>query len=259
MTARRTILIALALTLAAGGAYGLWYLFLKPAGPAAVGLSDATTTPASIDPASSTAGASASSSDTGSGASGTPTTTSLDGDWSVDGSIGSFSDFSGSFVGYRIQEELATVGGNEAVGRTPNVSGTLTIAGTTVTAVEITADMTALQSDDDRRDNQLRRQSIETDTYPSATFSLTSPIELGSIPADGEVVQAAASGELTLHGQVRAVTVPLEARLSGEVITVTGTIPIALADYGIEKPTSFLVLSVADEATMELQLHFTRP
>jgi polyisoprenoid-binding protein YceI len=247
VTARRLIVVVLALAIAAGGAYGLWYLFLKPAGPAAVALPEASAAPTDPDATSSTASASAGS-----------TSGSLDGTWTVDGSVGSFSDFSGSFVGYRIQEELASIGGNEAVGRTPAVTGSLTIAGTAVTQVEVSADMSGLQSDDDRRDNQLRRQSIETDAFPTATFSLTSPIELGSIPAEGQVVEVEASGELTLHGVTRSVTVPLEARLSDGVITVAASIPIALADYDIEKPTSFMVLSVAEEATMELQLHFTR-
>ena len=41
------------------------------------------------------------------------------GTWTVDPSIGSFGDFTGSFVGYRVQETLARVGATEAVGRTP--------------------------------------------------------------------------------------------------------------------------------------------
>ncbi len=32
---------------------------------------------------------------------------------------------------------------------------------------------------------------------------------------------------------------------------------MAFTDYDIQKPTSFLVLSVADGGTMELRLHFT--
>lgn len=47
-------------------------------------------------------------------------------------------------------------------------------------------------------------------------------------------------------------------RLSNGVIEVTGSLPIVFADYGIQKPTSFIVLSVADEGTMELQLFFTQ-
>ena len=52
--------------------------------------------------------------------------------------------------------------------------------------------------------------------------------------------------------------IPLTARLSGSVIEVTGSLEIAFADYGIEKPTSFLVLSIADTGTMELQLFLSR-
>lgn len=33
---------------------------------------------------------------------------------------------------------------------------------------------------------------------------------------------------------------------------------LLFVDYGTQKPTSFIVLSVADEGTMELQLFFTQ-
>ena len=68
------------------------------------------------------------------------------------------------------------------------MTGSVTFDGTTVTAVEMTADLTTLQSDNDRRDGQLRQQALETDTFPTATFTLTEPIQLDAVPADGEVV-----------------------------------------------------------------------
>lgn len=144
------------------------------------------------------------------------------------------------------------------MGRTPNVSGTMTISGTTVTAASYTADLTTLQSDDQRRDGQLRRQALETGTYPTATFKLTQPIELGALPADGATIDATATGELTLHGQTRTVNIPLQAKRSGNEIDVTGTLQIVFADYGIQKPSSFIVLSVADNGILEVQLRFTK-
>ena len=69
--------------------------------------------------------------------SGLPVPATADGTWKVDTSIGSFADNTSSFVGYRVQEQLAGIGANKAVGRTPDVSGTLTLSGTTVTAVEV--------------------------------------------------------------------------------------------------------------------------
>jgi polyisoprenoid-binding protein YceI len=237
---RRSVAIVAAgilIVLVAAGGFGLWYLFLRPSGPAAVS-TEALTLPSA-----------ASSSPLASGG--------LDGTWNVDTTIGSFSDSTDSFVGYRVQEQLAKIGANTAVGRTPSVSGTLTISGTQLTAATITGDLTALVSDDQRRDGQLVDHGIETASYPTAIFKLTSSIDLGTNPTDGHGVDVSATGQLTLHGQTRTVQIALKTRLSGSVIEVVGSLPIAFSDYGIQPPTSFAVLSVADQGTMELQLFFT--
>jgi polyisoprenoid-binding protein YceI len=235
---------ALVAAVAIGAGAGAWYLFFRPAGPPPVSL--ATLAPASIDP-------------------GAPAATSpgeapgdLSGTWTVDVSNGSPLDGTGTFVGYRVQEQLATIGATEAVGRTADVTGTVTIAGTTVTAAELTADLTALRSDESNRDRQLSRQALETSRFPTASFSLTKPIEIGAIPADGAVVDLSATGDLTLHGVTRSVQVPLQARLQGATITIAGSLPITFADWGIQPPQAMIVLSVEDHGTMELQLELTR-
>lgn len=248
---------AIILAVVAAGAFGLWYIFLRPSGPAPVGA--ASLVVPSRAPAAASAGSSAAAATSSSAASSSaPLSGGIDGTWNVDTSIGSFSDFSDSFVGYRVQEQLAGIGGNTAVGRTPAVSGSLTIAGTKVTAVTIEADLTGLKSDDNRRDGQLSHQGLETSTYPTATFSLSSPIDLGTVPADGTEISVTATGKMTLHGQTKDVQIPLKAKLSGSTIVVTGSLDIAFADYGMSKPNSFAVLSIADTGTLELQLFFAR-
>lgn len=247
---RPAILMLLVVVAAIIGAAGIWYLFFRPAGPAPVSLG--TLPPSSVVPgASGVPGASTEA------ASGTATD-GIAGTWSVDSSIGSLSDGTGTFVGYRVQEQLATIGATEAVGRTSSVSGTMTIQGTTVTAAELAADLTTLRSDESNRDRQLSRQALQTSQYPTATFTLTQPIELGSMPAEGAVIDATATGDLTLHGVTRLVDVPLQGRLDGGVITVAGSLPITFADWSIEAPRAMVVLSVADQGTLELQLHLTR-
>jgi polyisoprenoid-binding protein YceI len=255
---RGPVVAIVAIVVVIAAAAGLWYLFFRPAGPAPVSLG---TTP----PATAAAGAMASgpaatdpgdASDPASPASGE--TTGIAGTWNVDPTIGSFGDFSSSFVGYRVQEELASVGATEAVGRTPDVTGSLAVEGTTITAASFTADLTTLVSDESRRDGQLRNQALETSQFPSATFTLTQPIELGAVPAEGQAVEVTATGDLTLHGVTKSVEIPMQAKLENGVASVVGTLPIVFADYGIAKPTSFVVLSVDDNGVMELQLHFTR-
>ena len=74
----------------------------------------------------------------------------VSGQWTVDTSIGEFSyeDSTGTFVGFRVDEELASIGSTTAVGRTPVVSGSITIDGQTVTAVTVEADMSAITTND---------------------------------------------------------------------------------------------------------------
>jgi hypothetical protein len=50
----------------------------------------------------------------------------VDGRWTVDTAIGAVADGSGTFVGYRVQEQLATIGATEAVRRTSSVTGSIT-------------------------------------------------------------------------------------------------------------------------------------
>lgn len=254
---RLKLLGAIALVIAAAiAAGGMFYLFGR-ATPAAVGLG--TSSDATASPSSDTTAAPSPASDEASGDANSGTATGdLTGTWSVDASIGSFSDFTTSFVGYRVQEELANVGAATAVGRTPNVSGTLVLEGTTITSVEIEADLTTLQSDNDMRDGQLGRQGLETDMYPTATFVLTQPVVLDALPAEGETVGVTATGDLTLHGVTNSVQIPLEAKLADGIITVIGSLDIAFADYGIPTPQSMMVLSIDDQGVMELQLNLTR-
>jgi polyisoprenoid-binding protein YceI len=182
----------------------------------------------------------------------------IDGTWTVDTSVGSFEDFSGTWAGYRVEEELAGIGGNTAVGRTPNVTGTMTVAGDEVTAVDVDVDLTTLQSDSGTRDGALRSRGLESDRFPTATFSLTQPLALPVGADTGERVTAQATGDLTIHGVTRQVEIPLQAQLVNDTMVVVGSLDLTFSDYDVEVPQSPIVLSVDDQGTLELQLLLTR-
>src|SRR5205807_9703216 len=95
---------------------------------------------------------------------------------------------------------------------TQKVSGSMTIDGTAITAMEVTVDMTTLQSDDSRRDERLRTDGLQTDEFPTATFTLAQPIEVGSVPKERQTIQAVAVGDLTLHGLTRTSRLPTPAQ-----------------------------------------------
>ena len=232
---------ALVLVVALVG-FGTWYFVFRDDAPPAVDIQRASE---SVDASATTA--------RGSGIS-----AGVDGTWKIDRTIGSFADFTSTFAGYRVQEELVGIGAKTAVGRTPDVDGSLTISGTKIPEAEFSADLSTLESDEDRRDNSIRGQALETARFPTATFKLTKPIKIDAIPAEGKQISVDATGDLTLHGVTRQVTIPLQAVRTGDAIAVTGQLDIPFADFQISQPRSFAVLSIDDHGILEVQLFFTK-
>lgn len=165
-------------------------------------------------------------------------------------------DASRSFVGYRVREKLASLPApNDAVGRTSEVTGSLTVTGLDVNPVEVTADLTTLTSDEAFRDERIRTIGLESDSFPEATFTLTSPISFAERPGEGQEVDSEATGTLTLHGVTNDVTVPVTARWTSGGIEVAGSLDIVFADYQIEPPR-FGPVNVGDDGTIEFELAF---
>jgi polyisoprenoid-binding protein YceI len=163
---------------------------------------------------------------------------------------------SGSKAQYRVNEVLFGQN-NTATGATSDVTGSITIAGTTVNAADITVDLTSVKSDESRRDNQFQGRIMNTAQFPNATFKLTQPIALGSEPADGKRITVPATGELTMHGATKSVTTTLNAQRTGDTIEVQGTIPIVFADYGIPNP-SFAGITTEDHGELEVLIKLSR-
>jgi len=163
-----------------------------------------------------------------------------------------------SFVGYRVNETLGGVGATTAVGRTQSVQGSLHYDGDKVTKVEINADISTLQSDKSMRDNAIKTQALESNTYPTATFALASPIDIADVPGEGETVTKTVAGDLTLHGVTKKVQLDVQGVLQGGQVVLVGSADIKFADFGMAQPRAAAVLSVEDHGTMEFQLVFSK-
>jgi polyisoprenoid-binding protein YceI len=238
------ILLGVAVVAIGIGALGVWWFFRDDA-PAKVSLSTA------VESVTGSTG--------GSSQGGNSSTGDVAGTWVIDSSSGKF-DFSsatGTFAGFRIKESLSGIGSTEAVGRTGAVTGSLTIAGDTLTAATFGIDMTKITTNDSRRDDKVQ-SAVETRTFPKATFVLTSPVPLGSAAGANGPITVTATGDFTVHGLTKPVQVPLEAQLVGNTIVVVGSFDVTFSDYGVHTPTSPIVLSVSDSGTIEFQLLFTR-
>ena len=163
-----------------------------------------------------------------------------------------------SFVGYRIGETFADIGTATAVGRTSDLSAELDFDGAMITRVVIVADLRALRSDQSRRDQALRSRGLETDTYPTATFTLSEPIAIGEAALAGRLIEQSVRGTLELHGVANEVEIALTGQLVDGLAVIVGSAEIALADYEIVPPTNFRVISIEDSGTMEFQIILAR-
>ncbi|GAA4665408.1 hypothetical protein GCM10025780_03430 [Frondihabitans cladoniiphilus] len=152
--------------------------------------------------------------------------TPLTGDWAIG---------SGSTAGYRVKEVLN--GTNvTVVGTTSKVSGQVTFSGDTLSAATVTVDVATIATDSSSRDEYFRTSALETDLHPTATFTLTAPVEATGLD-EGKLASFSATGTLELHGVTKTVTVPLKAALAGKGAEVSGSIPITFSDYKVVAPS----------------------
>ena len=237
--------------------YGAIFLYAKVLNdsPDELGLGDldaAISTGTTVPTATSAPGTADGTSGTAPSAPGTVAATTAAPTSVTDGAVWNIS--ADSELGYRVKEVLFGVD-TEAVGRTNQVTGTLTIDGTQLTDASFEVDVASIQSDDDRRDNRFRNGIMTVSEFPVATFALTEPIELGTEPTDGAEVDTLATGELTLRGVTNPVTFPITAKQTGDRIGVLGSIPVRFADYQIANP-SFGGVTTEDNGVVEFVLVF---
>lgn len=179
---------------------------------------------------------------------------------------GSWSAGQGSQAGYRVREQF---GGqpapHEAVARTTAVTGSLTAAGSgplQISALKFTAQLGSLASVDQvagfnvtQRD-RLVSSALGVAQFPTASFEAAG-FQLPAAPTASAPVAVSVPGQLTIHGVARAVEVAAQVQLGGDHITVTGSVPISMADFGVSPPRAPFV-TAESAATIEFELVMTR-
>ena len=174
-------------------------------------------------------------------------TSAIDGDWRV---------VAESIVGYRVKETI--VGQKtEGVGRTSEITGSLTIVDEQVTTAEFTVDMTTLKSDSTRRDRQVNTRILDTVNFPTSTFTLKEPITLTPEALTGSDFSVDTTGTFTLRGVTKDIDLTLIARLVDDVIEVNGSIEIVFTDWSIPDPSISSII-VVDRGLLEFLVRFAR-
>jgi polyisoprenoid-binding protein YceI len=158
----------------------------------------------------------------------------------------------------RVREQLlGRAAPNDAVLTTSVVTGKFTLRpdGTFTSDSRLTVDLSTLSSDDGRRDNFIKQNTLETRRFPVAEFV---PIKVSEelplpLPASGEWAFKV-TGNLTIRGVEKEVTWDIQARRSEGDLTSIATTKFKFGDFGMERPRVFLVLSIVDEIRLEVEL-----
>jgi YceI-like domain len=169
-------------------------------------------------------------------------TTSLDGIWNAG---------AGSAAGYRLP--LSMLGRRVILAsRTDAVWGSMAVSGTSVSSGSFTVSLTQLVS------GPTQRNAAGADAYPTAAFVLVRPVEFSAIPPNGAVRQFTATGDLTMHGVARSVTLTAWARRIGGTIDVLADIPVVFTEWSISIPDYGLLGRPQSPSTLEVLLRLTR-
>jgi polyisoprenoid-binding protein YceI len=163
---------------------------------------------------------------------------------------------SASQASYRAREQLAgRTLPSDAVGTSKAVSGNLVLApdgSVSADQSKINVDLTKLQSDESRRDNWIKGNTLQTSRFPTATFV---PREVQGLPTPlpraGEATFML-SGDLTVHGVTKPVTWQVTAQFADSSVSGSATTNVKITDFGMTPPRVGPVLNIEDTLTLEL-------
>jgi polyisoprenoid-binding protein YceI len=156
------------------------------------------------------------------------------------------------------------------VGRTAAVSGSIDVdlANVETGSVELTVELDKLDTGIEGRNKHMKSpEYLDTARLPRAVFKSKRVKALGDkVVAPQRPVQIEVSGELTLHGVTRPLTIKAtlhhlkgdqwSSRMigPGDILGVSTAFPLKMSDYGIKVP-KMLLLKVADEVQIAVKVN----
>jgi polyisoprenoid-binding protein YceI len=113
-------------------------------------------------------------------------------------------------------------------------------------------DLSTLSSDQSMRDNRLKRDWLESSTYPLATFVATGMENFPADYADGQEVSFQLLGDLTIRNTTLPATFDVTATLANGQIVGTAVAPLTMSNFGVDPPSMLGLFNVEDEFRVEI-------
>ena len=184
-------------------------------------------------------------------ASATAATTATTGTWTVNNT---------SKATVRVREQLVGVNlPSDAVLVATGATGTFQLKddGSFSSDAKISFDLTTLASDNRNRDDFIKSDTLQTRQFPKAEFVPTKTTGLTlPMPESGEFTFKL-TGQMTIKGKTKEVTLDVQAKRTGNELTATATAAPAwkFADFGMTAPSvPFRVVSIVDEIRVVVDL-----
>jgi len=117
-----------------------------------------------------------------------------------------------------------------------------------------TVNLKTLNSDEDMRDRRVQNQGLETGTYPTATFTVSSVTGYDPAKPAGEEQTLKLTGIMDLHGVQKELTWDVKARREGNVITALATVNFKYEVFNIPVLNIAGIVSVQDNVTLQVQV-----
>lgn len=163
---------------------------------------------------------------------------------------------------YRVREQLAGVSfPNDAVGSTGAIEGGISLdaQGRVITPDSwFSVALRTLRSDEARRDNYLRRNTLETDRYPTVVFSPTEVRGLRFPLAASGTASVTLVGDLIVRDVTRRITWEATMTFEGREVSVRARTVFRFEEFGLRIPRVAVVLSVEDTIRLEVDLLLRR-
>jgi len=163
---------------------------------------------------------------------------------------------------YRVQEQLAGFAlPNDAVGTTQAITGMVVISmdgSIDSSASRFEVDLSTLTSDQSRRDNYLRTNTLRTNQYPLTVFV---PEYVSGLPDDlprsGQVTFSLV-GSLTILDITKQVEWDVTGNLQGNVFSGLATTSFTFDYFELDQPRVASVLSIEDNIRLEVDFTMQR-
>ncbi|MEM7027980.1 MAG: YceI family protein [Chloroflexota bacterium] len=154
------------------------------------------------------------------------------------------------FLGGALGKLGIAAGEVDVIGSTQTLEGQLQLNLADLSAAlgtnRFTVNLSTLKTDEDRRDNWIQENGPEFGKFSLAEFVATSLSDTPTSYNDGDEVQFKMNGDLTIRDITNAVTFDVSAKLEGDTLSGTATVPLLMSDFGIDPPNFANTLTVKD-------------